>query len=149
MEITSLHNDISPCGCYYSMTDLIRVCVVKCRTQGVLGYKRDGGGGGGGVRRSLVFCTQKNTWTLYCAPKKIQDWKQYSNHAFRSCRNFGLNCIRTISLVEIRTQKNTGVENFRPKKIHHPLPPPVTFIPRVPHLGCRTASMGCNSKFVL
>ena len=37
---------------------------------GVLGYKRDRG-----VRQSLVFCTQKNTWTLYCAPKKIQDWK--------------------------------------------------------------------------
>ena len=38
------------------------------RGGGVLGYKRDGG-----VRRSLIFCTQKNTWTLYCAPKKIQD----------------------------------------------------------------------------
>ena len=33
--------------------------------RGVLGYKHDGG-----VRRSLIFCTQKNTWTLYCAPKK-------------------------------------------------------------------------------
>ena len=37
---------------------------------GVLRYKRDVG-----VRRSLIFCTQKNTWTLYCAPTKIQDWK--------------------------------------------------------------------------
>ena len=79
---------------------------------GVLGYKRDGG-----VRRSLIFCTQKNTWTLYCAPHKTQDWKQYSNHAFGSCGNFGLNCVRTISLAEIRTQKNTR-RFFRLKKIH-------------------------------
>ena len=37
----------------------------------------EGWGGGGGVRRSIIFCTQKNTWTLCCAPKKIQDWKSY------------------------------------------------------------------------
>ena len=49
----------------------------------------------------------------------------YSNHAFGSCGNFGLNCVRTISLVEIwtqknaqifQTQKNTGVENFFTQK---------------------------------
>ena len=51
---------------------------------GVLGYKRDGG-----VRRSLIFCTQKNTWTLYCAPKKIQDWKLFDS-CFRILRELWL-----------------------------------------------------------
>ena len=51
---------------------------------GVLGYKRDGG-----VRRSLIFCTQKNTWTLCCAPKKIQDWKLFES-CFRILRELWL-----------------------------------------------------------
>ena len=90
----------------------------------------------------------------YFAPKKIHTCRPYivhpkkyktgnfSNHAFGSCGKFGLNCVRTISLAEIRTpkkyaqifqtqkstrlnsstQKHTGVENFRPKKIHRTPP---------------------------
>ena len=100
-----------------------------------------GGGGGGGPtdpnilhpKKYLdpILCTQKNTRL------EILD-ADYSNPAFGSCGNFGLNCVRTISLADIRTQKdtcrffrpkkhtvksstqkNTGVENFRP-----PPPPP-------------------------
>ena len=75
---------------------------------------------GGGVQRSLIFCTQKNTWNFYCAPKKLQD-----NIIFKSC----FRIMRELWL-ELRIavksstppppppkkKKNTGVENFRPKK---------------------------------
>ena len=56
--------------------------------------------------------------------------------------NFGLNCVRTISLAEIRTQKNTRIF-FRPKKIQELkildpkkyVGPPRHVYTRVPHLG--------------
>ena len=66
--------------------------------RGVLGNKHDGGG------------------TYVVHPKKYKTGN-YSNHAFGYCGNFGLNCVRTISLAEIRTQKNTR-RFFTPKKIH-------------------------------
>ena len=74
---------------------------------GVLGYKRDGQGGGGGGGPTEPYILN---------PKKYKTG-DYSNHAFGSCGNFGLNCVRTISLAEIRTQKNTR-RLFRLKKIH-------------------------------
>ena len=49
----------------------------------------------------LILCTQKNT------RRDILDPKKYT---------IGLNCVRTISLAEIRTQKNTR-RFFRPKNI--------------------------------
>ena len=67
----------------------------------------------GGVRRSLIFCTQKNTWALYCAPKKIQDWKLFES-CFRILRELWLELRKNFSLAEIRTQKNTR-RFFRPK----------------------------------
>ena len=71
-------------------------------------------------------------------PKKYKT----GNRAFGSCRNFGLNCVRTISLAEIQTQKNTR-RFFRPKKIQELkildpkkyVGPPVTFIPEYPLWG--------------
>ena len=94
---------------------------------GLLGYKRDGGGGG------VIFCTQKNTWTLYYAPKRIQVWKS----CFRILRELwfelrknykpggNLNQKKYVQIfqtpkkyvVKSSTQKNTGNENFRPKEI--------------------------------
>ena len=59
----------------------------------------------------VILCSQKNT-RLEISEILHAD---YSNHAFGSCGNFGLNCVRTISLAEIRTQKNTR-RFFRPKK---------------------------------
>ena len=50
---------------------------------GVLGYVNVTEGGEG-VRWSLIFYSQKNTWTLYCAPKKIQD-SGYLCRLFKSC----------------------------------------------------------------
>ena len=99
----------------------------------------------------VILCTQKNT-RLEILEILHAD---YSNHAFRSCRNSGLNCVRTISLAEIRTQKNTcrffrhkkntwlnlqpqnntGVENFKPKKIRRTPPPPPHVYTRVYPLG--------------
>ena len=97
----------------------------------------------------VILCTQKNT-RLEILEILHAD---YSNHAFRSCRNSGLNCVRTISLAEIRTQKNTcrffrhkkntwlnlqpqnntGVENFKPKKIRRTPPPPSSCLyPSIP-----------------
>ena len=90
--------------------------------RGVLGYKRDRGGGGGPTEPDIlhpkkymdvILCTQKNT-RLEILESLHAD---YSNHVFGSCGNFGLNCVRTISLAEIRTQKNSR-RFFRPKKIH-------------------------------
>ena len=55
-----------------------------------------------------------------------------------------LNCVRIISLAEIRTQKNTRL-NLQPKKIQqlkildpkkYVRPPPRHVYTRVPHLGC-------------
>ena len=74
---------------------------------------------------------------------------------FGSCGNFGLNCVRTISLAEIRTpkkhaqifqtQKNTRL-NLQPKKIQELkvlvpkkyVGPPVTFIPEYSPWGSDT-----------
>ena len=120
---------------------------------GLLGYKRDRG-----VRRSLIFCTQKNTWTLYCTPKKIQDWKLFKSY-FRILRELWLELRKNYwpggnlnpkNYVQIfQTQKNTRL-NLQPKKIqelkildpkdtldppHPPPPPPVTFIPAYPTWG--------------
>ena len=76
-------------------------------------------------------------------PKKYKT----GNHTFGSCGNFGLNCVRTISLAEIRTQNNSR-RFFRPKKYtvksstqkntSEPPPPPPTpchFYTRVSPLG--------------
>ena len=97
---------------------------------GYSGINVTGGGGGGGPMEpnilhpkkymDLIFCTQKNTRLDILDPKKYM---------------IGLNCVRTISLAEIRTQKNTR-RFFRPKKIQELkmfdpkkyVGPPVTFI---------------------
>ena len=97
-------------------------------------------------------------------PQKYRLHADYSNHAFGSCRNFGLNCVRTISLawqkfepkkiradfsdpkkytVKSSTQKNTGVENFRPKKIRRT---PCQVYTQVPHLG--NCSHGTGPKWI-
>ena len=107
----------------------------KSETLAHVGYSginvTGGGGGGGGATEpnilhprkymDLILCTQKNTRLDILDPKKYM---------------IGLNCVRTISLAEIRTQKNTQL-NPQPKKIQELkildpkkyVGPPVTFIP--------------------
>ena len=69
----------------------------------------------GGVRRSLKYFAPKKIHGPYIVHPKKYKTGNYLNHAFGYCGNFGLNCVRTISLAEIRTQKNTR-RFFRPKK---------------------------------
>ena len=88
------------------------LCYVNVNTPGgLLGYKRDGGGGGGGPMEPNILHPKKNMDLILCTQKKtrldILDPKKYM---------IGLNCVRTVSLAEIRTHKNTR-RFFRPKKI--------------------------------
>ena len=68
---------------------------------------------GGGLTEHNILHPKKYIDLILCTEKKHKT----GNHTFGSCGNFGLNCVRTISLTEIRTQKNTR-RFFRPKDIH-------------------------------
>ena len=63
-------------------------------------------GGGGGPTEPNILHSKKIHGPYIVHPKKYKTGN-FLNHAFGSCWKFGLNCVRTISLAEIRTQKNT------------------------------------------
>ena len=80
--------------------------VVERDPGGYSGINKTGGGGGGSTEPK--FCTQKNTWTLYCAPKKIQDWKYAAAWKFgtpATCRLFE-SCFRFLRKFWLELRKN-------------------------------------------
>ena len=119
----------------------------------------------------LILCTQKNTrldildpkntWLLYtknailrtvyvlpyCWNSALRLHADYSNHAFGSCGNFGLNCVRTISLAEIRTQKNTRL-NLQLQKIQElKILDPKKYVGPRRHVYTRVTYLGCEPDY--
>ena len=76
--------------------------------------------GGGGDGQPNILNPQKIHGPYVVHQKRLELHADYLNHAFGFCGNFGLNCVRTISLAKFKPKKIQELKILDPKNTSDP-----------------------------